>query len=96
LWQTINRPGRREACEVAAQPAVSEVLKRRVRAVVAVEPLEHDLVAGERRALEIFVALTLGDPALRRLEQGGDMSRVVLWLGSQAQLVQLRRQELCL
>jgi hypothetical protein len=62
--------------------------------VVAVEALEHDLVAFERCALETFVALALGDPALRRLEQGGDMRRVILELDGQSQFVQLRRQEL--
>ena len=59
-----------EVREIVAQPAVSEVANRRVGAVIAVQALEHILVARDGRALEPLLTLTLGEPSLGGLTQG--------------------------
>ena len=67
---------------------MGEVANRSVGAEVAVQPLEHRLVAGERRALQVFVALAFGDPALRRLEKRPELALLVARLGLALQLAQ--------
>jgi len=59
-----------EVREVGAQPSVNEVTNRGVRAEIAVQPLEHIVVARDGGALEALLALALGEPSLDGLAQG--------------------------
>src|ERR1035441_613303 len=58
-----------EVREVAAQPPVGEVTDRGIRAEVAVQELEHIVVAGDGGALEALLALALCEPPLDGLPE---------------------------
>src|ERR1039458_262949 len=76
----------RKVVEVGSQASVHEVLKWGLGAEVSIQTLEHDLVAGERGALQVFISAAHGDPALSRIEKRSELAGLVAVLDFAGQL----------